>query len=44
MQRTDPPASSIVGMSMATISQDSSIAATWSGRRLRRARADMVMM
>ena len=38
MQRTDPPASSIVGMSTATISQDCSIAATWSGRRLRRAR------
>ena len=43
MQRTDPPASSMVGMSTATISQDSSIAATWSGRRLRRARADIAM-
>ncbi|WP_423804972.1 FAD-dependent oxidoreductase [Nocardioides salarius] len=44
MQRTEPPASSMVGISTATISQDSSMAATWSSRRLRRARADITMM
>ena len=44
MQRTEPPASSMVGMSTSTIVHDSSITATWSGRRLRRARADIAMM